>query len=93
MNTLKLNQNINTLRTVSFKLLKTPFPSFFNNFDTLNAGFNPICYLLALLAHHFLHVIRIRANKLLHCVLLKIYNKFANYFCKVEFSGNTHQRS
>jgi len=21
-----------------------------------------------------------------------MYNKFANYFCKLKFSGNTHQR-
>ena len=26
------------------------------------------------------------------CVYLKIYNKFANYFCELKFSGNTHQR-
>jgi len=23
---------------------------------------------------------------------LKIHNKFANYFCELKFSGNTHQR-
>ena len=28
----------------------------------LNAELNPICYLLALLAHHFLHVSRIRVK-------------------------------
>ena len=34
-------------------------------FNPLNAELNPICYLLALLgAHHFLHVSRIRVNKL-----------------------------
>ena len=27
-----------------------------------------------------------------YTVSLKIYNKFANYFCELEFSGNTHQR-
>ena len=31
-------------------------------FNPLNAKLNPICYLLALLAHHFLHVSRIRVN-------------------------------
>ena len=31
-------------------------------------------------------------NQLLYCVSLKIYNKFANYFCELKFSGNTHQR-
>ena len=60
--------------------------------NPLNPELNPICYLLALLAHHFLHVSRIRVNQLLYCVSLKIYNKFANYFCELKFSGNTHQR-
>ena len=31
-------------------------------------------------------------NQLLYCVSLKIYNKFANYYCELKFSGNTHQR-
>ena len=30
--------------------------------NTLNAKLNPICHLLALLAHHILHVSRIRVN-------------------------------
>ena len=37
---------------------------FFNNFNPLNAELNPICYLLALLAHHFLHVSRIGVKSL-----------------------------
>ena len=36
----------------------------FNNINTLNAELHPICYLLALLAHHFLHVSRIRVKSL-----------------------------
>ena len=32
----------------------------YHNFKSLNPELNPICYLLALLAHHFLHVTRIR---------------------------------
>jgi len=32
--------------------------------NSLNAELNPICYLLALLAHHFLHVSRIRFKSL-----------------------------
>ena len=32
--------------------------------DPLNAELNPICYFLALLAHHFLHVSRIRVKSL-----------------------------
>jgi len=30
--------------------------------NTLNAELNPICHLLALLAHHILHVSRIRVK-------------------------------
>ena len=33
-------------------------------FNPLNPELNPICYLLALLAHHFLHVSRIRLKSL-----------------------------
>jgi len=33
-------------------------------FNPLNHELNPICYLLALLAHHFLHVSRIRVKSL-----------------------------
>ena len=58
-------RGFNTLRTGSFKLFKRPFPGgFFNNFNPLNAELNPICCLLALLAHHFLHVSRIRVKSL-----------------------------
>ena len=32
------------------------------HFNPLNAELNPICYLLALLTHHFLHVSRIRVK-------------------------------
>jgi hypothetical protein len=35
-----------------------------NMFNPLNLELNPICYLLALLAHHFLHVSRIRDKSL-----------------------------
>jgi len=31
----------------------------------------------------------LRVNQNLSCVSLKIYNKFANYFCELKFSGNT----
>ena len=44
--------------------LNAPYRGLFNNFNTLNAELNPICYLLALLAHHFLHVSRIRVKSL-----------------------------
>ena len=34
----------------------------------------------------------IHVQQLLYCVSLKIYNKIANYFYELKFSGNTHQR-
>ena len=34
------------------------------HFNPLNPELNPICYLLALLAHHFLHVSRIMVKSL-----------------------------
>jgi len=40
--------------------------------NPLNPELNPICYLLALLAHHFIHVSRIRV-KLLTLRLLMSY--------------------
>ena len=43
-----------------------------NEINPLNPEINPICYLLALLAHHFLHVSRIRV-KLLNFRLLMSY--------------------
>jgi len=42
------------------------------NLNPLNAELNPVCYLLALLTHHFLHVSRIRV-KLLTLRLLVSY--------------------
>ena len=43
-------------------------------------------------AAHRYDISSLRVNQLLYCVSLKIYNKFANYFCELKFSGNTHQR-
>ena len=40
------------------------FTSCEESINPLNLELNPICYLLALLAHHFLHVSRIRAKSL-----------------------------
>ena len=39
-------------------------------FNPLNAELNPICYLLALLAHHFLHVSRLRVKSLILMLLM-----------------------
>jgi len=38
--------------------------------NPLNPELNPICYLLALLAHHFLHVSRIRVKSLILRLLM-----------------------
>ena len=40
------------------------YPTLFVIIKPLNSELNPICYLLALLAHHFLHVSRIRVKSL-----------------------------
>jgi len=54
------------------KILKTE-PSG-KSINPLNAELNPTCYLLALLAHHFLHVSRIRVKSLtLRLVMSYIY--------------------
>ena len=53
--------------------------------NPLNAELNPICYLLALLAHHFLHVSRIRVKsltlKLLSYIYIYIYIWSAYSWC------------
>jgi len=44
--------------------------------NPLNAELNPICYLLALLAHHFLHISRIRVKSLtLRLLMSYIYTE------------------
>jgi len=44
--------------------LKEKFEEGFVWINPLSPELNPICYLLALLAHHFLHVSRIRVKSL-----------------------------
>ena len=45
-----------------------------SDINPLNPELNPICYLLALLAHHFLHVSRIRVKSLtLRLLMSHIY--------------------
>ena len=70
------------IRVWSFLLLRTKC------INPLNPELNPICYFLALLAHHFLHVSRIRVKSLTLrllmsyiyiyicvCVYIYIYNE------------------
>ena len=58
--------------------------------NLLNAELNPICYLLALLAHHFPHVSRIRV-KLLTLRLLMSYIYMERLF--LMFLDHTQRRS
>ena len=58
--------------------------------NPLNAELNPICYLLALLAHHFLHVSSIRV-KLLTLRLLMSYTHMERLF--LMFLDHTQRRS
>ena len=52
------------------------------SYNPLNAELNPICYLLALLAHHFLHVSRIRVKSLtLRLLMSYIYIWSAYSWC------------
>ena len=48
--------------------------------NPLNAELNPICLLLTLLAHHFLHVSRIRVKSLTFSILLCTFGRVANTF-------------
>ena len=59
-------------------------------FNPLNPELNPICYLLALLAHHFLHVSRIRV-KSLTLRLLMSYIYMEHLF--LMFLDHTQRRS
>jgi len=49
-------------RMCEFRFITRPIYLLFLN--PLNPELNPICYLLALLAHHFLHISRIRIKSL-----------------------------
>ena len=48
----------------NFYLFYFIFVFHYYSFNPLNPELNPICYLLALLAHYFLHVSRIRVKSL-----------------------------
>ena len=47
--------------------------------NPLNPELNPICYLLALLAHHFLHVSRIRIKSLTLRLLMSYIYIWSTY--------------
>jgi len=47
--------------------------------NSLNAELNPICPLLALLAHHILHVSRIRVNWMVMWLVISVYTIIRRY--------------
>ena len=62
--------------------------------NPLNAELNPICYFLALLAHHFLHVSRIRVKSLtLRLLLSYIYIYIYMEHLFLMFLDHTQRRS
>ena len=61
----------NTIPVTQCHIPEHPNPQLYT-FNPLNTELNPICYLVALLAHHFLHVSRIMV-KSLTVRLLKSY--------------------
>ena len=69
----------------------TNFP--LTTFNPLNAELNPICYLLALLAHHFLHVSRMRVKLLTFRLLMSYIYIYGAPILDVSRSHTTTQHS
>ena len=61
--------------------------------NPLNPELNPICYLLALLAHHFLHVSRIRVKSLILRLLMSYIYIYGAHILDVSRSHTTTQHS
>ena len=59
--------------------------------NPLNRELNPICYLLALVAHHFLHVSKIRVKSLTIRLLIYIYIYMEHLF--LMFLDHTQRRT
>ena len=67
-------------------------------FNPLSPELNPICYLLALLAHHFLHVSRIRVRLLTFRLLMSYIYIYIYVYIYMEhpflmFLDHTRRRS
>ena len=62
VNLLAKRKVVPIMKFLAMRFYQSFFYSMF--FNPLNAELNPICYLLALLAHHFLHVSRIMVKSL-----------------------------
>ena len=75
----------------------TELPRFVTNsilrFNPLNAKLNPICYLLALLAHHFLHVSSVRVKSLTLRLLMSYIYIYGAPILDVSRSHTTTQHS
>ena len=67
---------IHAYKNIKRKLYKTKAAIWFN---PLNPELSPICYLLALLAHHFLHVSRIRVKSLTTRLLMSYIYIWSTY--------------
>ena len=63
------------------------------NINPLKPELNPICYLLALLAHHFLHVSRIRVKSLTIMLLMSYIYIYGAPILDVSRSHTTTQHS
>ena len=61
--------------------------------NPLNPELNPICYLLALLAHHFLHVSRIRVKSCTLILLMSYIYIYGAPILDVSRSHTTTQHS
>ena len=61
--------------------------------NPLNPELNPICYFLALLAHHFLHVSRIRVKSLTIRLLMSYIYIYGAPILDVSRSHTTTQHS
>jgi len=86
--------NFCVLTIFSINFVDSLLESFYNLFNSLNTELNPICYLLALLAHHFLHVSRLRVKSLTIRLLMSyiyIYIYMEHLF--LMFLDHTQRRS
>ena len=61
--------------------------------NPLNAELNPICYFLALLAHHFLHVSRIRVKSLTLRLLMSYIYIYMEHLFLMFLDHTTTQHS
>ena len=87
---------INQLISFAFKSIRFFSGDMFFQFNPLNPELNPICYLLALLAHHFLHVSRIMVKSInLRLLMSYIYIYIYIYMERIflMFLDHTQRRS